>query len=165
MNAVHRRFRGVCAPDSQTRSSTRTLQNPIPLPYSYKVPNSDTTIRLGFGEPVSVRRILNLLLICEYAILESIADHGADGEIEWETDHRQMFSYTSGDDVRISIMNLTGRTVLWGELQSVIQGLMQYLVVENRGKEVVFRFRCGAEGEVGWGFLSKGGNTPGSALD
>lgn len=72
-----------------------------------------------------------------------------------------MFAYDLGDGIRIMIMNLAGKEILWGELKTVIQGLWQFLVTGLRGREVMFRFEIAGFGEVGWGWIAK--NTPGAA--
>lgn len=134
----------------------RSLATPIPIPldHSFTVPNTDTTIRMGFGDTIRRRSIFSLLVVCEDWIRESVAVHGAGGEIDWDTAQRQMFQYDLGDGIRITAMNLVGKVVHWGDLQTVIQGLKLYL--EHRsGMEVMFRFRCGPVGEVGWGWISR----------
>ncbi|KAL8769979.1 MAG: hypothetical protein Q9209_004226 [Squamulea sp. 1 TL-2023] len=143
----------------------RVLPVPIPLPEIYHVKNSDAILRLGFGSgtPIPIRHIFPLLLVCAHDVAEKIAWFGANGEIEWETGHRQIYARDLGDGVRLTIMNLVGHEILWGELRSVIKGLQEFLVDGRRNREVVFRFRFGAGPEVGWGFVAKGssgGNIP-----
>lgn len=135
----------------------RSLSVPIPIPldHSYTVPNTDTTIRMGFGDAIRRRSIFSLLVVCDDWVRESVAVHGARGEIDWESAHRQMFQYDLGDGVRITVMNLVRKVIHWGELQKVIQGLEQYLEYRS-GREVMFRFRCGPAGEVGWGWIASG---------
>lgn len=97
--------------------------------------------------------MFSLLVVCEHWVQESVAVHGAGGEIDWDGAHRQLFQYDLGDGIRITVMNLVGKVVHWGELQTVIEGLKQYL--EHRsGREVIFRFRCGPADEVGWGWIA-----------
>ncbi|KAL8862120.1 MAG: hypothetical protein Q9178_001575 [Gyalolechia marmorata] len=145
---------------SDTVSLNKSIKTvPIPLPEIYHVKNSDAIIRLGFGAgtriPIDI--IFSLLLVCEDDVVEKIARYGEDGEMRWETGHRQIYSRDLGDGVRITIMNLAGQEVLWGEVRSVLQGLQEFLVDGRRGREVMFRFRFGAGPEVGWGFLAIGG--------
>ncbi|KAI4256737.1 MAG: hypothetical protein LQ352_001978 [Teloschistes flavicans] len=145
--------------------SQPTTPHPIPLPYSYKVPRTDTILRLGLGSPVPVRKILSLLMVCEHSIAGSIATQTRDGEIDWQTPQRQNFEYDLGDGIRIHVLNLSGHVVKWGQLQIVIRGLIQFLVDGNRGYEAMFRFRSDGQGEVGWGYIAKGGNRPNMLQD
>lgn len=146
-------------------TSQPTTPHPIPLPYSYKVPRTDTILRLGLGSPVPVRKILSLLMVCEHSIAGSIATQTRDGEIDWQTPQRQNFEYDLGDGIRIHVLNLSGHVVKWGQLQIVIRGLIQFLVDGNRGYEAMFRFRSDGQGEVGWGYIAKGGNRPNMLQD
>lgn len=137
----------------------------MPLPHSYKVPHTTTTLRIGFGDATDLRNIVSLLSVCKYSVMESIIAHGVDGEIDWETRYRQMFEYDPGDGIRITIMNLAGKVVHWGQLQTVLQGLWDFLLDGSHGAEVMFRFRCGAAGEIGWGWIAQGRHKPAVAVD
>ena len=114
---------------------------------------------MGFGDAIPKRSIISLLAVCKYFAQEEIRSHGINSEIEWETRYRQIFEYDLGDGIRITVMNLVGKVVLWRELRTVLQGLEQYLEGWP-GREVMFRFRCGPAGEVGWGWIASGKTAP-----
>lgn len=144
--------------DSQPPNSRRALPNGFPLPETYHGKHTDAVIRLGFGAArLPVGNILGLLLVCQHDVAEKIHRDGEEGEMEWDTAHRQLFAQDLGDDIRLTVLNLAGHRVLWRELRSVLEGLEEYLVDGRRGREVMFRFRIGGGPEVGWGFVAKGG--------
>ncbi|KAL8979939.1 MAG: hypothetical protein Q9205_004848 [Flavoplaca limonia] len=140
-----------------------TTTVPIPLPETYHVKNSDAIMRLGFGSMarIPINIMFPLLLVSEHDVAEKIARYGQNGEMNWVTGHGQMYDRDLGDGVRITVMNLVGREVTWGELRSVLKGLQEFLVDGNRSREVMFRFRFGTGPEVGWGYIARNSGSGG----
>ncbi|KAL8972603.1 MAG: hypothetical protein Q9183_000461 [Haloplaca sp. 2 TL-2023] len=129
---------------------------PIRLPHHYKVPNSETVIRMGFGERITDREALwELLVICEHAVRELVQEYGLFGEVHWESPQRQLWGYDLGAGVKITVMNRANKVMWYGQLLSLMVGLKEYLVDQNRPNEVSFIFRCGEQGDVGWGWIVK----------
>lgn len=108
---------GICNFGLQDPISERTLPVSVPPSYSYKVPDTDTTIRLGSASPSLYATSSACSLFASTPSLDLIAAHGADGEIGWETNQGQYWGYNLGDGGRIAVMNLAGKVVLWNELQ------------------------------------------------
>ncbi|KAL8873883.1 MAG: hypothetical protein Q9174_000712 [Haloplaca sp. 1 TL-2023] len=111
---------------------------------------------MGFGERITNYEALwELLVVCEHAARELVQEYGLFGEVHWETQLRQLWTYNLGAGVKITVMNRANKVMWYGQLLSLMVGLKEYLVDQNRPNEVSFIFSCGEQGDVGWGWIVK----------
>ena len=109
---------------------------------------------MGFGERITNHEALwELLVVCEHAVRELVQEYGLFGEVHWESPLRQLWGYDLGAGVQITVMNRADKVMWYGQLLSLMVGLKEYLVDQNRRHEVSFIFSCGEEGDLGWGWI------------
>ncbi|KAL6716664.1 hypothetical protein ACLMJK_006232 [Lecanora helva] len=131
------------------------------LPYTFNVPGSHVSLRLGFGLP---RRSLNkfdmraLLAVVKSEVDDIVRQVGPAAYFAVRPDGRQVLDYDLGDGIRIFMDNtLLGRYFTVGTLQDTLHGLQLYLIDGERFRQTYFHFYDGNPGlEVGSGCIEKG---------
>ena len=130
------------------------------VPYSFNVPNSHVSLRIGFGLR---RRSLNSMDMRELLVIVKDDFDEAAGRLGPNTlwplyaDGLQQIDYDLGVDVRIFIQNTkSGRYFSLKTLQDLVQGLHIYLIDGKRYRETFFNFFDGAgRSPVGMGCIER----------
>ena len=137
------------------RANTSFVSRPAFLPHKFKVPNTSTTIYLGFGilykslDPISLGI---LLAVTEGFIAQQIENQGAATAFPIHGLGTQYFHKSLGDGVQMEVWNLDVQShFTWGMLKNVIDGLQLYLVEERRYRQCWFEFHNGPGGTIGGG--------------
>lgn len=129
-----------------TSNLSDVLTLPIPLPYGFSVPGTQTHLRLGFGLPrhrLDPMSMAGLIAVIQHAIVEGIDRDGEEAYpgLDMIAD-RQKFGWTLGDGFYFVIRSTknTGRYFTWGQLRNVVEGLRLFLIVGERCYATVFNF-------------------------
>ena len=144
---------------------------PIPLPYSFFVPNTETYLRLGFGlvrhrlDPLSLG---GLIAFIQDEIVRGIDRYGEDAYPALNiVTEEQRFAWTLGDGFRFQIHSArsSGLFFTWRQLGNVVEGLRLFLVVGERPFATRFRFWDGpgwsSKRRLGGGAIVVDGNGSG----
>ncbi|KAL6718766.1 hypothetical protein ACLMJK_003000 [Lecanora helva] len=140
-----------------------SMNRPLILPYRIKVPNTRTTIRLGFGIPrkdLDPNELSVLLAVTEAYVdeqLQSLGAGGAQAPYPVMGLGEQYFHKSLGDDVHIEIWNLEYQDYFtWTVLRNVLRGLSTYLIDGKRYRQCWFEFSNGQPVPVGAGRITAG---------
>lgn len=131
------------------RNETHTFVAHIP----YKIPNTDIVLELAFGHPIQSNLITYLLSIVLGDLNDQMHTHGAAawlpyGEYDYMTDDGVEFSAYSPSELP------QARQLTWQIVHTVVDGLIDLLVLQRRYREVSFKIKDGADRVlVGYGHL------------
>ena len=142
-------------------NNSSNVKFPALLPHRINIPNTSTTLDLGFGiwsKKIDPNYLRSLLVVTQDYVNEQIEALGAQTLYPVIGIGIQDFYKTLGDDVHIEIWNLDPQAFFtWETLKNVIAGLWTYLVEGRRYRQCWFKFReDGAAAAVGAGHITNG---------
>lgn len=147
-------------------SNTTTKASTTFLPHRFRVPDTETVLRLGFG--IRRRRVdreeLRTLLRFSLAFLEEgKARYGGDTIYQQQLGPYQRYEQLGfGIELVVQDIRESAEVFTWRELYEAVEGLMLYLVEGNRCWETTFLFFNHAgrfpdlnSEAVGWGVIRR----------
>ena len=134
------------APTKLPFLSNGTSTSNVFLPYRFRVPDTGTVLRIGFGLPrhkIDFEIMEELLDLSESVVDDSLRRFGADTHCPRGPGHHQLYEQLgAGIELRIQdVPQSSGFT--WQQLHEAVIGLHLYLVEGRRSYETYFIFYNG----------------------
>ena len=124
---------------------SKTLNNSLGgttfLPHRYRVPNTNTVLRLGFGiirSRIDATDLQSLIRLALAVVKEDLDDYGGDAEYPFQGGFHQSFEQ-KGFDLYLLIQDCENYLFFnYQQLYETVEGLMGYLVAGQRSWETTF---------------------------